>query len=432
MKDITVLLLDYPDKKTLQTAINALKKIKHRIKSVGIVHQPKVNVQTLKGFEESIWTTAIQGHDTGTVLNEALKRIQSTYVLFLKDREYLSPSLEPPTLHLKHGQSVMTHVRSVRNIRIREPFFVKTETLRENKFLTSSQLPFKEALLPYWLYATDEKLVFAREDTCVQTLNKSNSKDRFEKGRLLQKLEVTVPNQQPPTLSILIPCFNMDDYVGKAIASCFFQPTQPDQLFVIDDGSDDQSLIEIEKWRGISGMEVISKENEGKARSLNEALRHVKTDFVMELDADDWLDPNALSIIKHKIQQLPANTSLLYGNFRKWKQRDDGNILYKTIAKGRPVRTRKQLLAYHFPLGPRIYRTKDLQAAGGFPVVSFADGRLYEDVSILLELIIHTRFSYQNFTVYNIREHEKSITKQHQGKWHAFKEHLSDRPSLHR
>lgn len=424
MRNITVLLLDYPDHQSLQAALHSLKNIRHRVKSVGIVQRPNVNVQALKGFEQLIWTTVIQGHDPGTALNETLMQVQSTYVLFLKDREYLASSLDPSTLFLVRDQSVMTHVQKLRNIRIREPFLVKTETLKKNKFYASVHLPFKEALLPLWLYTIDEKHVASNEDTCVQTLRMSNSKDRLEKGRLLQKLDNDVPVQQSPSLSVLIPCFNMDAYVGKAIASCFFQHTQPDKLLIIDDGSEDQSLAEIEKWREISFTEIIYKQNEGKAKALNDALPHVKTDFVMELDADDWLDPDALSTIKQKLQQLPKNTSLLYGNFRKWKQRDRGDILFKSIAKGRPVRTRQQLLAYHFPLGPRIYRTADLKAAGGFPVVSFAEGRLYEDVSVLLQLIRHTRFSYQDFTVYNIREHEKSITKQHQQKWHTFKEQL--------
>ncbi|QQK75704.1 glycosyltransferase [Salicibibacter cibarius] len=431
MKDITVVLLDYPDDKTLQAAVHSLKKIRHRVKTMGIVHRPNVSIPPLKEFEKRIWTTTIQDHDPGTTLNETFKKIQSTYVLVLKDREFLSPTLDPSTLHLTHDQSVMTHARNVRNIRIREPFFIKTETMKNKRFYALHHLPFREALLPFWLHTIDEKLVFAREDTCVETPTKGSSKDQLEKVHLLQKLNADVPVPQSPTLSVLIPCFNMDAYVGKAISSVFFQHTEPDQLFVIDDGSDDQSLAEIEKWHGISGMEVISKENEGKARALNRALAHVKTDFIMELDADDWLDPDALSTIKRNLQHLPENVSLLYGNFRRWKQRDGGDILYKTIAKGRPVRTRQQLLAYHFPLGPRIYRTKDLKAAGGFPVVSFADGRLYEDVSILLELITDTRFSYQNFTVYNIREHAKSITKQHQDKWQAFKKHLGDRPSFH-
>ncbi|QDI92867.1 glycosyltransferase family 2 protein [Salicibibacter halophilus] len=424
MRNITVLLLDYPDNQTLQAALHSLKNIRHRVKSVGIVHRPNVNVPPLKGFEKRIWTTVIPGHDSGMALNEVLKEIQSTYVLFLKDREYLAPSLDPSTLFLTHEQSVLTHVQSVRNIQFREPFLVKTETLKKNLFYTSAQLPFKEALLPYWLYAIDEKHVVPNDATFVQTLRTSNSKDQLEKGLFLQKLDNHVPVQQSPSLSVLISCFNMDAYVGKAIASCFFQHTQPDQLLIIDDGSEDQSLAEIEKWRGISRVEIICKKNEGKAKALNDALPHVKTDFVVELDADDWLDPDALSTIKQKLQPLPKNISLLYGNFRKWKQRNRGDILFKSIAKGRPVRTRQQLLAYHFPLGPRIYRTEDLKAAGGFPVVSFAEGRLYEDVSVLLQLIKHKRFFYQDFTVYNMREHEKSITKQHQQKWHTFKEKL--------
>ncbi|SDI86561.1 glycosyltransferase family 2 protein [Natribacillus halophilus] len=227
-----------------------------------------------------------------------------------------------------------------------------------------------------------------------------------------------------PTVSVMTSCYNMASYVGAAVASCVFQHTSPEQILIIDDGSEDDAWQHIKKWQDQPHVEIFHKENEGKARALNDLLPHVSSDFVMEVDADDWLDPDALSTIKRKLNHLPEDVSLLYGNFRKWKQLADGDVLYKSIAKGKPVQTQRDLLSYRFPLGPRVYRTSSLRQAGGFPIVPFENGRLYEDVSVLLTLIKNTRFSYQNFTVYNVREHEASITRKNRNKWPAFKNQL--------
>lgn len=98
----------------------------------------------------------------------------------------------------------------------------------------------------------------------------------------------------------------------------------------------------------------------------------------------------------------------------------EGDVLFKGVSKGVGINNRADLLSYRFPLGPRIYRTFLLKEAGGFPVVAFENGRLYEDVSVLNRLIKNSRFCYRDFTVYNVREHKESITKNNDSKWNDF------------
>ena len=78
------------------------------------------------------------------------------------------------------------------------------------------------------------------------------------------------------------------------------------------------------------------------------------------------------------------------------------------------------MLSYIFPLGPRIYRTFSLKENKGFPIIDFEDGRMYEDVSILNDLLRKNRLLYKDFTIYNVREHELSITKKNPSTWSDF------------
>ena len=68
-----------------------------------------------------------------------------------------------------------------------------------------------------------------------------------------------------------------------------------------------------------------------------------------------------------------------------------------------------------------------LKEEGGFPVLDFEDGRLYEDVSVLHQILKKYPFCYKDFTVYNVREHQKSITKNNESKWQTFLQMLQSK-----
>src|SRR5690625_6328789 len=72
----------------------------------------------------------------------------------------------------------------------------------------------------------------------------------------------------------------------------------------MDDGSKDNYYKEIKQWQEKKHVKVFTKKNEGNAKALNQLLPHVTADFVLELDAVDWLDPDAVSVIKTKLQHL--------------------------------------------------------------------------------------------------------------------------------
>src|SRR5690625_7823214 len=110
----------------------------------------------------------------------------------------------------------------------------------------------------------------------------------------------------------------------------------------MDDGSKDNYYKEIKQWQEKKHVKVFNKKNEGNAKALNQLLPHVAADFVLELDADDWLDPDAVSVIKTNLQHLHNTVAVLYGNFRRWKQLSD-DVLFKRVSKGRKVRGTREL-----------------------------------------------------------------------------------------
>ncbi|WP_085523140.1 glycosyltransferase family 2 protein [Tuberibacillus sp. Marseille-P3662] len=427
MKDIHVFFLDYSSQSALEQALKSLELISDRIKGITVFEDGHSFKHHWQAFEHELDYRKIDRGDLGGTLNQYVQMLTSEYVLFFYDQDYLTPNIKNQPLILNRSQSVMTYSYNFHHTVIQRPFVAKTSVLKQNPFLSMHQLPFKEAVLPSWLLHFNPSEVTILKEICIKQAKKKMNANAFHKQQFLEKYSAKPLSSLPriPSISVMISNFNMVQYVETAIASCVWQTDPVDQVLVIDDGSTDGSDSRIEKWTQDPKIKLLRKDNGGKARALNELLPYVQTEFVLELDADDWLDPDAFSIIKQYLSVLPDDSQVLYGNLKTWKQLSSGDVRFKSINKGRPVNDKKALLSYRFPLGPRIYRTSALKANGGFPIVEFQDGRLYEDVSILNDLIKRGPLYYQDFTVYNVREHDSSITKRNHSKWNDFIKYMN-------
>lgn len=98
-----------------------------------------------------------------------------------------------------------------------------------------------------------------------------------------------------PEVSVLIPAFNESKYIAKCIESVLAleYPGEKLEVIVLDDGSTDNTA-EIARRYGKQGVRVISKENSGKADSLNKGIKIAKGELIATLDADSYVSPHSL------------------------------------------------------------------------------------------------------------------------------------------
>jgi cellulose synthase/poly-beta-1,6-N-acetylglucosamine synthase-like glycosyltransferase len=99
-----------------------------------------------------------------------------------------------------------------------------------------------------------------------------------------------------PAVTIAVPCWNEENTVGKTVASIFNlnYPKDKIKIVLIDDGSTDGTLKEINKFSQYPNVKIFEKKNGGKHTALNLALENLDTDFFGCLDADSVADPEAL------------------------------------------------------------------------------------------------------------------------------------------
>jgi glycosyltransferase involved in cell wall biosynthesis len=97
-----------------------------------------------------------------------------------------------------------------------------------------------------------------------------------------------------PLVSILIPAYNAEAWIGDTIRSALGQRWQTTEIIVVDDGSTDQTLAVARRFAS-STVRVVAQSNQGAAASRNRALSLCQGDYVQWLDADDLLSPDKVA-----------------------------------------------------------------------------------------------------------------------------------------
>jgi glycosyltransferase involved in cell wall biosynthesis len=96
----------------------------------------------------------------------------------------------------------------------------------------------------------------------------------------------------PPLVSIIIPCYNGAAYLEDALLSALAQSYPKVEVLVVDDGSTDHSPEIAHRFP----VRYIHQQNRGKSEARNRGVRESKGSYIVFLDADDRLKPEAIEI----------------------------------------------------------------------------------------------------------------------------------------
>ncbi len=112
--------------------------------------------------------------------------------------------------------------------------------------------------------------------------------------------------KRTPKVSVIIPAYNVDRFIGRAIESLQNQALKDFELLVVDDGSTDRTGQVADRMaeRDIR-IDVIHSENQGAAAARNLALDRARGEFVHFVDGDDWVEPAMLADL---VEMAEANS----------------------------------------------------------------------------------------------------------------------------
>jgi glycosyltransferase involved in cell wall biosynthesis len=100
-----------------------------------------------------------------------------------------------------------------------------------------------------------------------------------------------------PLISVIIPIYNSESYVGEALESIINQAYKNLEIILVDDGSTDKSLVIVEKYAESDKRIVILRNgnNSGIVVSLNKGISYCHGKYVARMDSDDWSFPYRIS-----------------------------------------------------------------------------------------------------------------------------------------
>ena len=104
-------------------------------------------------------------------------------------------------------------------------------------------------------------------------------------------------------VSVVIPCYNHARFLVEAIDSVKQQTYKNTEIIVVDDGSTDETKSVAEK---IEGIRYIYQANQGLSAARNTGFQNSKGEYLVFLDADDYLYPEAIATNLRYLQQNPS------------------------------------------------------------------------------------------------------------------------------
>lgn len=125
-----------------------------------------------------------------------------------------------------------------------------------------------------------------------------------------------------PYFSIIVPVYNRASLISRAINSCLNQTWTSFQLVVVDDGSTDETASVLKALRDDRLESVTHSRNRGRCAARNTGLDHALGKWIIFLDSDDELTPDALSVIRS--HTVKANAQI--GHLRFRCRYDDGRL----------------------------------------------------------------------------------------------------------
>ena len=112
-------------------------------------------------------------------------------------------------------------------------------------------------------------------------------------------------------VSILVPIYNAEKYLSQCLDSIVNQTYKDLQVVLINDGSKDNSWQICQDYvTKYDFVEAYTQDNQGVAETRNRLLSYVKGDYVLFVDADDWVESNMVKFLFDSINDNNAEISV--------------------------------------------------------------------------------------------------------------------------
>lgn len=131
-------------------------------------------------------------------------------------------------------------------------------------------------------------------------------------------------------ISIIIPIYNVSQYLNECIQSVVNQSYKDFECVLIDDGSSDGCEMICDQWaQKDSRIKVIHQSNQGVSKARNRGIAEAQGEYIIFIDSDDWIDPNYLNELFQPIEKYNVDL-VVCGLQQQYNNGTFQNYSYKT------------------------------------------------------------------------------------------------------
>ncbi len=212
-----------------------------------------------------------------------------------------------------------------------------------------------------------------------------------------------------PLISIIIPMYNVQDYIEKCLKSVIEQTYTNIEVLIIDDGSKDNSYNLAKQFlQNDNRIKIIQQENGGLSDARNTGIIKAKGDYLFFLDSDDYIPPYCIEYLYDLISSNKTKISIGAHTILKNKK-----SIYKGIGKNQiKVYSQKEILKeILYDVNVDLSAWAKLYKKELFKNIKYPKGLCFEDTATTYKLLyLCDKVSVGGNSVYFYNIRQNSIT----------------------
>lgn len=195
-----------------------------------------------------------------------------------------------------------------------------------------------------------------------------------------------------PRLSVIVPVYNMEQYLRKCLDSIVNQTVKDIEIICVNDGSKDKSQAILGEYaKKDRRIKVLKKSNGGLSSARNAGLKVAKARYVTFVDSDDWIEPDTYECVLAHINGadiVAFGTNVVGDAMIDRRSADDEyyRVKYEGLHKlNDSMRLNMDVAAWN-----KVYRRDIIEEKR----IDFPEGLLYEDYSFFWKYIVHCKNAF--------------------------------------
>lgn len=213
-----------------------------------------------------------------------------------------------------------------------------------------------------------------------------------------------------PLVSIIVPVYNVENYIDQCINSIISQTYKNIELIVINDGSTDKSLQRLNRIKKHFKMIILNQNNKGQAYARNKGLEYSSGKYILFVDADDFIDEKT---VERTVLLSEANeVDVIRFNAKSFTELSNIKLRYYDFSntlKENKIYINKELKYIYNSFNPSpclfLFKKSLLDDNN----INFFNGIIHEDELFTTRIFLSAKkFMYINAYLYNRRIRKES------------------------